>query len=159
MTNPHPTQASAFVTMAQKISVAAIDQSGGGPDKGDNGSAQSRCLPRLGTNARLSVESDSNLTIGGVVGVPIRSLHQQAETLALIGSHSGIAAHGLCDQHVPKPENGFEPIRQVAVQRQDDCGPCINIGFGEDQILNPVSGAANAICPLRSADSVSNVAG
>ena len=87
--------------MAQKISVAAIDQRSSGTDKGDNRGAQRRCFPRFCTDTRLSVDSDGNFTIGRVIGVSVRSLHHQAEASALILRHSGIAAHGLRCQHVP----------------------------------------------------------
>mgnify|MGYP007061006597 CR=1 FL=1 len=153
------TSVSGFATMAQKVLITAVDQRGGRSDKGDDRGAQSRCLPRLSANARLSVDGDGNLTIGRVVGVSVGSLHHQAKPPALIRRHPGIAARGFPGQHVPEPENGFEPIRQIAIQRQDECWLCISTGFGEDQILNAVSGAANAICTFWSVDAVSNIDG
>lgn len=143
--------------MTQEISVSAIDQHGGGADKADNRGAQSRCLPRLVANARLSVDGDGNFTIGRVVGVSVGGLHHQAEASALIWRHSGIAARGLCRQHVPESESGFEPIRQITVKWQNDCLLRVRIGFREDQILNFTAGAMRAVYPLRSADGISRI--
>jgi hypothetical protein len=149
--------ASGFATMTQKVPVAAVDQSGGRSDKGDDRGAQSRCLPRFGPNARLSVDGDGNLTISRVVGVSVGGLHHQAEPPTLIRRHSGVAPRGFPGQHVPEPENGFEPIRQILVKWQDDRRLRIGIGVGEDQILNAVSGVKDTICPLWSADGISKI--
>lgn len=143
--------------MTQKVTVAAADQRGGRSDKGDDRGAQSRCLPRFGPNARLSVDGDGNLTISRVVGVSVGGLHHQAEPPALIRRHSGVAARGFPGQHVPEPENGFEPIRQILVKWQDDRRLRIGIGVGEDQILNTVSGVKDTICSLWSADGISKI--
>ena len=151
------TSVSGFATMAQKVLITAVDQRGGRSDKGDDRGAQSRCLPRLSANARLSVDGDGNLTIGRVVGVSVGSLHHQAKPPALIRRHPGVAARGFRGQHVPEPENGFEPIRQILVNWQDDRRLRIGIGVGEDQILNAVSGVADTICPLWSADGISKI--
>lgn len=148
---------SGFATMAQKILITAVDQRGGRSDKGDDRGAQSRCLPRFGPNARLSVDGDGNLTIRRLVGVSVGGLHHQAEPPALIRRHPGVAARGFPGQHVPEPENGFEPIRQIFVKWQDDRRLRISIGVGEDQILNAVSGATDTICPLWSADGISTI--
>lgn len=149
--------ASGFATMAQKVLITAVDQRSGRSDKGDDRGAQSRCLPRFGPNARLSVDGDGNLTIGRVIGVSVRRLHHQAEPPALIWRHPGVAARGFRGQHVPEPENGFEPIRQIFVKWQDDRRLRIGIGVGEDQILNAVSGATDTICPPWSADGISKI--
>ncbi len=139
--------------------MAAIDERGGRSDKGDDRCPQSRCLPRLGPNTLLPIDRDGNLTIGRVVGVSVCGLHHQAETPALIRRHPGVSAHGFRGQHVPEPENGFEPVRQIAIKWQDDCRPRISIGVGEDHILNAISGAACAICPLWSADDINKIDG
>lgn len=151
------TSVSGFVTMAQKVLITAVDQRGGRSDKGDDRGAQSRCLPRLGANARLSIDGDGDFPIGRVVGVSVGGLHHQTEPPALIRRHPGIAAHGFRCQHVPEPENGFEPIRQMTVKWQDDRRLRIGIGIGEDQILNAVSGTADTISPLWSADGISKI--
>ena len=151
------TSVSGFATMAQKILITAVDQRGSRSDKGDDRGAQSRCLPRFGPNARLSVDGDGNLTIGRVVGVSVGGLHHQAEPSALIRRHPGVAARGFSGQHVPEPESGFEPIRQIFVKGQDERRLRIGIGVGEDQILNAVSGVKDTICPLWSADGISKI--
>lgn len=154
---PDQAAASGLATMAQKVPITAVDQRSGRSDKGDDGGAQSRCLPRFGPDARLSVDGDGNLTIGRVVGVSVGGLHHQAEPPALIRRHPGVAARGFPDQHVPEPEYGFEPIRQIFVKWQDDRRLRIGIGVGEDQILNAVSGVKDTICPLWSADGISKI--
>ena len=63
--------------MAQKVLITAVDQRGGRSDKGDDRGAQSRCLPRLSANARLSVDGDGNLTISRVVGVSVGGLNDR----------------------------------------------------------------------------------
>ena len=151
------TSVSGFATMAQKVLITAVDQRGGRSDKGDDRGAQSRCLPRFGPNARLSIDGDGNLTISRLVGVSVSGLHHQAEPPALIRRDPRVAARGFPGQHVPEPENGFEPIRQIAIQRQDERWLRISTGFGEDQILNAVSGVADTICPLWSADGISKI--
>ena len=92
-----------------------------------------------------------------MVGVSVGGLHHQAEPPALIRRHPGVAARGFPGQHVPEPENGFEPIRQIFVKWQNDRRLRIGIGVGEDQILNAVSGVADTICPLWSADGISKI--
>lgn len=156
--SPHLAPASGFATTAQKVLIAAIDERVGGPDKGDDRGAQGRCLPRLGPNAVLSVDRDGNLAIGRVIGVAVCGLHHQAEAPALIRRHPCIAARRFRGQHVPEPENGFEPVRQIFVKRQDDCGSRIRVGISQDQIL-AVSVAACAICPLWPADDINRIDG
>lgn len=152
------TSALGFATMAQKVLITAVDQSGGRSDKGDDRGAQSRCLPRFGPNARLSVDGDGNLTISRMVGVSVSGLHHQAEPPALIRRHPGVAARGFPGQHVPEPESGFEPIRQIFVKGQDERRPRIGIGIGEDQILS-VTLAACTIRPLWPADDINRIDG
>ena len=154
---PDQAAASGLATMAQKVPITAVDQRSGRSDKGDDGGAQSRCLPRFGPDARLSVDGDGNLTIGRVVGVSVGGLHHQAEPPALIRRHPRVAARGFPGQHVPEPENGFEPIRQIFVKWQNNRRLRIGIGVGEDQILNAVSGVKDTICPLWSAYGISKI--
>ena len=151
------TSVSGFATMAQKVLITAVDHRGGRSDKGDDRGAQSRCLPRFGPNARLSVDGDGNLTISRVVGVSVGGLHHQAEPPALIRRHPGVAARGFPGQHVPEPENSIELIRQIFVKGQDDRRLRIGIGVGEDQILNAVADVTDTICPLWSADGISKI--
>lgn len=144
--------------MAQKVLIAAIDERDGRSDKGDDRCPQSRCLPRLGPNAVLSVDRDGNLAIGRVVGVSVSGLHHQAEAPALIRRHPGVAARRFRGQHMPEPENGFEPIWQIVVKRQDDRGRRIRAGISQDQIL-AVPVAACAICPLWPVDDINRNGG
>ncbi len=139
--------------MAQKVLIAAIDERGGRSDKGDDRGPQSRCLPRLGPNTLLPIDRDGNLTIGRVVGVSVSGLHHQAETPALIRRHPGVSARGFRGQHMPEPENGFEPIWQIVVKRQDNRRLRDRAGFGQDQILT-VAVAACTIRPLWPADAI-----
>ena len=108
--------------MAQKIVIAPIDERGGGPDKGDDRSAQGRRLPGLGPNAVLSVDREGNLAISRLIGTSVGGLHHQGETPALVRCHPGVAARRFVDQYLPKPENGFDPVRQIVVKWQDDRG-------------------------------------
>lgn len=151
---PDQASASGFATMAQKVLIAAIDERGGGSDKGDDRGAQSRCLPRLGPYAVLSVDRDGNLAIGRVVGVSVSGLHHQAEAPALIRRHPGVSARRFRSQRVPEPENGFEPVRQIVVKRQNDRGLGISIGVREDHILNAIPCAARTVRPFWPADGI-----
>lgn len=129
---PSLTAASGFAAMAQEIVIAAIDERGRGSDKGDDRGAQGRCLPRLGPNAVLSVDRDGNLAIGSLIGVAVCGLHHQAEAPALMRRHPWVAARRFRGQHVPESENGFEPVRQIVVKRQDDRGLRIRPGASQD---------------------------
>ena len=140
--------------MAQEVMIAAINERGGGSDKGDDGGAQGRCLPRLGPNALLSVDRDGNLAIGRVSRVSVCGLHHQAEASALIRRDPGVPPRRFRGQHVPEPENGLEPVRQIVIKWQDDRRLGIRAGVGEDQILNAIPGAAGTICPLRTMEGV-----
>lgn len=140
--------------MAQEVMIAAIDERGGGSDKGDDGGAQGRRLPRLGPNALLSIDRDGNLAIGCVSSVSVCGLHHQAEASALIRRDPRVAPCRFRGQHVPEPEDGLEPVRQIVVKGQDDRGLGISSGVGEDQILSAITGAARAICPFRTMDGV-----
>lgn len=145
--------------MAQEVMIAAIDERGGGPDKGNDRGAQGRRLPRLGPNAVFSVDRDGNLAIGRVIGVAVCCLHHQAEAPALIRRHSGVAARRFRGQHVPEPENCFEPVWQIAIKRQDDRGLSISIGVREDHILNAIPCAARTVRPLWPADGINKIDG
>lgn len=140
--------------MAQEVVITAINERGGGSDKGDDRSPQGRCLPGLGPDAALAVDRDGNLAIGRVFGISVCCLHHQAEAPALIRRHPGVAARRFHGQHVPKPENGLDPVRQIVIKWQDDRGSGISTGIGEDQKLNAIPGVACTICPLRRADRI-----
>ena len=140
--------------MAQEVMIAAIDERGCGSDKGDDGGAQGRCLPRLGPNALLSVDRDGNLAIGRVSSASVCGLHHQAEAPALIRRDPRVAPCRFRGQHVPEPENGLEPVRQIVVKWQDDRRLRFRAGVGEDQILSAIPGAAGTIYPLRTMDDV-----
>src|SRR5690606_5273583 len=114
------------------------------------------CLPRLGANALLSVDRDGNFTIGRVIGISVSGLHHQTEASALIWRYPGVAARWFRGQYMPEPENGFEPVRQIAVKWQHKCGLRIGADISQDQILS-VTPAACTIPPLWSADDINKI--
>lgn len=102
--------------MAQELLVSAADHSGGAFDQADNGVAQGRSLPRVGSDARVAEYGLCDFPIAGAVVASVGRLQHESQASTLLLGNASIFDRWAPAQCLPESGDGLDVSECVVAE-------------------------------------------